>query len=102
MNGLNRSIVELNRNLLFLAREILLENKLVAMSQLDLSEDVAQIILDFSLEEIKRLAETPMMLIGFRWKKNTIWSSLQQYAKGSPSNLSRAVILGHEEIEHVN
>lgn len=102
MNRMGRSIVELNQNLLFLAREILLENKTVAMSQLDLSDDVAQIILDLSLEEIQRLAATPMMLIGFRWKRNTIWSSLQQYAKGGQGNLPKVMILGHEEAENVN
>ncbi len=102
MSSLGKSVSDINLGMLYLAREALQEDRVAGMANLGISQEVASLLLSLSAEEINRLARTPLLLVGLRWRSGAVWDCLKQYASGTPNALSRAVILGEEECDHVH
>jgi hypothetical protein len=102
VSSLGKSMADINLGMLYLARELLQQDKTLGMAHLGITPDVATTLLELSAEELARLARTPMLLVGLRWRGATVWNCLRQYAMGSAAALPRAILLGEGELDHVH
>ncbi len=102
MNTLNKSISDLNLGMLYLAREALRQDQHQGMLDLGITPEVAHTLLSLSTDELSHLAQTPLLLVGLRWRSASVWSSLCQYARGCADALPRALLLGEGELDHVH
>lgn len=102
MSGLGKSMSDINFGMLYLAREVLQQDRTLGMANLGITPEVAATLLSLSTEEINRLAHTPLLLVGLRWRSASVWNCLRQYALGSPAALPRALLLGEGELNHVH
>ncbi|MBU6468456.1 MAG: flagellar transcriptional regulator FlhD [Betaproteobacteria bacterium] len=100
MDGYERSMVDLNTEMLGLAREMLRENFDRALYELGIQREVAQTILKLSVKEIRQLVSTPVLLVGLRWKNPRVWQELSHYAGGEPVALAQAMLIGEKEMRH--
>jgi len=94
---IGKSIGELNLGMLQLARESLLRDRLGGMAVLGIGDRVADMLLGLSVEELHRLANTDVLLVGLRWQKPDVWQKLRQFACGQPVALPQAVVLAANE-----
>jgi len=102
VSSLGKSMSDINLGMLYLAREVLQQNRALGMANLGITPEVANTLLALSAEELHRLAHTPMLLVGLRWRGSSVWACLRQYAMGSAAALPRAVLLGEGELDHVH
>ena len=100
MDGHERSMVELNTEMLSLAREMLRQNYERALYELGIHRDVASTILKLSVKEIRQLTSTPVLLVGLRWKNPKVWQELSLYASGESIALAQAMVIGEKEMRH--
>lgn len=102
LSSLNKSISDLNLGMLYLAREALRQDQQQGLLNLGITPEVAHTLLSLSTDEISHLAQTPLLLVGLRWRSSSVWNSLCQYARGSADALPRALLLGEGELDHVH
>ncbi len=102
MSSLGKSMADINLGMLYLAREVLQQNRTLGMANLGIAPEVAATLLSLSAEELHHLANTPLLLVGLRWRGASVWDCLKQYAMGSASALPRALLLGEAELDHVH
>ena len=102
MTTLGKSMSDINLGMIYLAREVLQQDRHLGMANLGITPEVADTLLALSAEEINRLARTPLLLVGLRWRGAAVWSCLRQYATGSAAALPRALLLGEGELDHVH
>jgi hypothetical protein len=83
--------------MLYLARESLLRDRLAGMAALGIGAAVADTLLELSIDELLRLAQTPVLLVGLRWNNPHVWSMLRQFASGRTTALPQALVLAESE-----
>lgn len=72
----HRVIHEMNLSYLLLTQRLLVEDKASGMNILDVSSEVADVLVALSLKEITRLASVPQILCSFRFHDQTVLSTL--------------------------
>ena len=102
MSSLGKSMSDINLGMLYMAREVLQQDRALGMASLGITPEVASTLLSLSAEEINRLAHTPLLLVGLRWRGASVWNCLRKYAMGSAAALPRALLLGEGELDHVH
>jgi hypothetical protein len=92
------STAELNLSLLYLVRESLMRNRLLALSEFQIESRVADLLLGLSHEQLRRLAQARVLLLGLRWRRHAVWSCLGEYATGTASALPQALLVAEAEV----
>ncbi|KRH78481.1 flagellar transcriptional regulator FlhD [Ferrovum sp. JA12] len=100
MDGYERSMVDLNSEMLGLAREMLRDNYNRALYELGIQKAVAQTLLTLSVKEIRQLVSTPVLLVGLRWRNPRVWQELSHYASGEQVALAQAMLIGEKEMRN--
>ncbi|MBW8066554.1 MAG: hypothetical protein GJU73_03830 [Ferrovum sp.] len=100
MSRFAKSFAEINLGMLYLAREVLERDRLQGLLNLGLLPPVADLVLGMSAAEIHHLAQSPILLVGLRWRSMRVWECLGQYAMGTDAALPRALLLGEGERDH--
>jgi flagellar transcriptional activator FlhD len=70
------SIREINLSYIMLAQQLLREDKAVGMFGLGLSKDVAEIIVNLSLQQVVKMAASNHLLCAFRFNDQAMLSAL--------------------------
>lgn len=96
----SQSIAEINLGMLYLAREVLQQNRLQGLLHLGIPPKVADLVLGLSATQLYHLAHSPVLLVGLRWRSMRVWECLNQYALGVDGALPRALLLGEGERDH--
>ncbi|NDU85081.1 MAG: flagellar transcriptional regulator FlhD [Ferrovum sp.] len=102
MSRFGKSIAEINLGMLYLAREVLQQDRLQGLLNLGITQKVADTLLALSAQELSHLAQSPVLLVGLRWHSARVWECLSQYATGTDTALPRALLLGEGEYDHVH
>ena len=92
------SIDELNLNFLHLVRESLLRNRLLALGEFQLDPRVADLLLALSQEQLRRLAQARVLLVGLRWRRPAVWACLGDFASGTATALPQALVVAESEV----
>ncbi len=100
MELLEKSVSEINLGMLYLAREVLHQDRLHGLLQLGIQPKVADLVTGFSTAELHHLARSPVLLVGLRWRSMRVWECLNQYASGLDGALPRALLLGEAERDY--
>ncbi len=99
MPRIDPSIAELNLNFLHLVRESLLRNRLLALSEFQLEARTADRLLALSHDQLRRLAEAHVLLVGLRWRRAAVWTCLTEFASGRASALPQALVVAETEVQ---
>lgn len=95
---LDPAIGELNLSFLHLLRESLLRNRLLALSEFDIDDAVADQLLALSHEQLRRLAQSKVVLVALRWRRPAVWHCLADYACGTATALPQALLVAESEV----
>lgn len=100
MSSFGKSVAEINLGMLYLVREVLHKDRLQGLLHLGIQPKVADLLTSFSTAEVHHLADSPILLVGLRWRSMRVWECLNQYAVGVDGALPRALLLGEAERDH--
>jgi hypothetical protein len=85
-------VAELNLAFLYFVREALLKDRLLALTELEIDAGLANLILAMTADQLIRLSQSELLLVGLRWRKTPVWHCLNDYAAGADAALPRALI----------
>ncbi|WP_118178606.1 flagellar transcriptional regulator FlhD [Paraburkholderia phosphatilytica] len=99
MNTLDiqESIREVNLSYLMLAQNLLRQDRAVGMFRLGLSAEVADVLVNFSMAQVVKLASSDHLLCAFRFNDQMLLSALMQPSKhvGIASTHAAILMAGH-------
>ena len=90
---LHEDIKEINLSYLLLARQMILEDREMAMFRLGLSIDMAEMLAALSSAQMLRMASSSMLLCRFRLDEKLLLSMLTDFNKGRLMPQAHSAIL---------
>jgi hypothetical protein len=92
------TVSELNWMILQFVRESLLRDRLEAFSAFHIDDSLADLLLELTPEQLRRIAYSKVLLVGLRWRRFSVWHCLKEYAQGTAMALPQALIAAEAEM----
>lgn len=90
---LQEGIREINLTYLMLAQQMIKEDRAAAIFRLGLSQDLVDMIAEFSPAQIVKMAASNMLLCRFRFDENVLLNMVTGYSKDRMMGQAHAAIL---------
>jgi|GEM_PF-345856 hypothetical protein len=92
------AVSELNWMILQFVRESLLRDRLAALNAFHIDSALADLLLELTPEQLRRIAFSKVLLVGLRWRRFSVWHCLREYAEGTAVALPQALIAAEAEV----
>lgn len=98
MSAAYSTVSELNWMILQFVRESLLRNRLEALNAFHIDDALADLLLELTPEQLRRIAFSKVLLVGLRWRRYSVWHCLREFAQGTAVALPQALIAAEAEV----